>query len=280
MKRVYLLPNLITAFSLSCGLFIIFRIILFGQAEIPFSLYQASVILLLVAGLADVCDGAIARILGAESDFGVQFDSLADSLTFGVAPAVIVLRSFSIPLNSPLFFLLSGSAIVLSLCGVLRLARYNVSASSAKKETFLDERGRKIFTGLPIPAAGLAVVSANLFLISNELNSLLCITEKTRAILMICVMFVVGYFMVSHWKFPSLKTFNIRVKSFFLVSVTAIIAVVFLYGIFHFFSFALFAIFWAYLITAWILSLARLIIGRKSKTLQDFDPDDDQDHKN
>lgn len=278
MKRIYLLPNLVTAFSLSCGLFIIFRIILFGQTVVPYALFQASVILLLVAALADVCDGAIARILGAESEFGVQFDSLADSITFGVAPSVIVLKSFSIPLNSPLFFLLSGSAIVFSLCGVLRLARYNVGANQ-QKESILDKRGRKIFTGLPIPAAGLAVVSANLFLISDEFSCLASISQKTRAIIMICSLFVVGYFMVSRWKFPSLKTFNIRVKSFFLISVTAIIAVVFLYGIIHLFAFVLFILFWTYLIVAWILSLIRLIIGRKSKTLEDFDPEEEQDPK-
>ncbi|MCH9634745.1 MAG: hypothetical protein S4CHLAM7_15060 [Chlamydiae bacterium] len=275
MKRIYLLPNLVTAFSLSCGLFIIFRIILFSQAEMPFTVFKSSVILLLVAGLADVCDGAIARILGAESEFGVQFDSLADSITFGVTPAVIVLRSFSIPLNSPLFFLLSASAIVLSLCGVLRLARYNVG-SSQKKET-LNHRGRKIFTGLPIPAAGLSVVSANLFLISDEFRAITEMSEKTRAIIMISVMFVVGYFMVSRWKFPGVKTFNIRVKSFFLVFVTAISAVVLLYGIFHLFSFTLFAIFWAYLIIAWSLSIIRLILGHHSKRLEDFEPEEDQD---
>ncbi len=278
MKRIYLLPNLVTAFSLSCGLFIIFRIILFGQMEIPYALFQSSVILLLVAGLADVCDGAIARILGAESEFGIQFDSLADSITFGVTPAVIVLSSFSISLDSPYFLFLSGSAILLSLCGVLRLARYNVGAAH-KKEELKDPRGRKIFTGLPIPAAGLAVVSANLFLISDEFNAFVSMSESTRAIIMISVMCVIGYFMVSRWKFPGVKTFNIQVKSFFLVFVTAIIAVVILYGIFHLFAFVLFVIFWAYLITAWSLSIIRLILGRKSKTLEDFDPDDDQDKK-
>lgn len=278
MKRIYLLPNLITAFSLSCGLFIIFRLILIGNCQVPYSMFQSSVILLLVAGLADVMDGAMARILGAESEFGIQFDSLADSITFGVAPAVIVLSSFSIPFNSALFFLLSASAIVLALCGVLRLARYNVSATK-KREVLTDSRGRKIFTGLPIPAAGIAVVSLNLFFISDEFKGLSAISEKTRAIVMITVMFAIGYLMVSQWKFPSLKTFHIRVKSFFLVSLTAIIAVVLLYSLFHLFAVAVLVVFWAYLIIALILSLIRLILGRKSKTLEDFEIDDDQDQK-
>lgn len=276
MKRIYLLPNLITAFSLSCGLFVIFRLVLLDASQISYSLYQSSLILLLVAGLADVCDGAVARILRAESNFGIQFDSLADSITFGVSPAVIVLRSFSMPMNSALFLLLLGSATILSLCGVLRLARYNVGASSPK-EILKDERGRKIFTGLPIPAAGLAVASANLFFISEEFNMIGSLSEKARAILMVCVMFVVGYFMISRWKFPSLKTFHIRVRSFVLVSLTALIAVVLLYGIFHLFAFVVFVIFWAYLVIAWTLSFVRILIGRKTKTLSDFDIDDDQD---
>lgn len=274
MKRIYLLPNLITAFSLSCGLFIIFRIILFADA--PYKLFEASVILMLVAGLADVCDGAIARILKAESDFGIQFDSLADSITFGVAPAVIVLRSFQIESNKGLFLLLSVSSIVYTLCGVLRLARYNVKAAVKKKAPLLGKEN-KSFTGLPIPAAALAIVSLNLFFISDEFSALSEISQKTRAILMICAMVVTGYFMVSRWKFPSLKTFHFRVKSFSLVFVTAVIAVALLYGIFNLFASLLFVVFWGYIITAWVLSCIRVIAGKRSKTLPEFEPEDDSE---
>lgn len=275
MKRIYLLPNLVTAFSLSCGLFIIFRILLFGSYA-PYKLFEASVILMLVAALADVCDGAIARILKAESDFGIQFDSLADSITFGVAPAVVVLRSFEIAPKSGLFLLLSASSIVYSLCGVLRLARYNVTAAVKKKTPLLASESRS-FTGLPIPAAALAIVSLNLFFLSEEFKSLANISEKTRAIVLIAAFILTGYFMVSRWKFPSLKTFHFRVKSFSLVFVTAIIAVVLLYGIVNLFSFILFVIFWGYIATAWVLSCIRAIAGKRSKTLSEFDPDDDSD---
>lgn len=276
MKKIHLLPNLVTAFSLSCGLFVIFRLTLWNAAQVPYTLYQSCIILLLVAGLADVCDGAIARILGAESNFGVQFDSLADAVTFGVTPSVIVLKSFSYPASSALFLLLLGSAVVFSLCGVLRLARYNVGASSPK-EILRDERGRKIFTGLPIPAAGLSVASANLFFLSDEFNLVTALSDKARAIIMICVLFTMGYFMISRWKFPGLKTFNIRVRSFALVSIAAVSAVFLLWGIFHLFAFILFVFFWAYLVIAWTLSLIRLVLGRKSKTLKDFEWEEDSD---
>lgn len=273
MKRVYLLPNLITAFSLSCGLFIIFRILLFGSAA-PYKLFEASVILMLVAALADVCDGAIARILKAESDFGVQFDSLADSITFGVAPAVIVLRSFEIAPNSSLFLFLTAASIVYSLCGVLRLARYNVK-TAAKQKTPLIVKDTRSFTGLPIPAAALAIVSLNLLFISEEFRGLAQVSQKTRAIVLISAMVATGYFMVSRWKFPSLKTFHFRVKSFSLVFVTAIVAVVLLYGIFNLFPFLLVVVFWGYIVTAWVLSCIRVIAGKRSKTLVEFEPDDD-----
>ncbi|MCH9632807.1 MAG: hypothetical protein S4CHLAM6_11500 [Chlamydiae bacterium] len=275
MKKVYLFPNLVTAFSLSCGLFIIFRIILFADV-VTYKLFEGSVILMLVAGLADVCDGAIARILNAETDFGIQFDSLADSVTFGVAPAVIILRSFHAEPASGLFLLLTASAMIFSICGILRLARYNTKAVVRKKTPKIAKDSRS-FTGLPIPAAALAVVSMNLIFISNEFPYLSSISQKTRSIIMICSMVVTGYFMVSRWKFPSLKTFNIRIKSFYLVAVTAAVAVVFLYGIFHLFAFIFFVSFWGYIVTAWVLSCIRAIAGKRSKTLKELDPDDDSD---
>lgn len=275
MKRVHLLPNLVTAFSLSCGLFIIFRIILFADVA-TYGLYKASVILMLVAALADVCDGAIARILKAETDFGIQFDSLADSITFGVAPAVIVLRSFELAPQTGLFLLLTGSAMIFSICGILRLARYNTKAIVRKKKPILAKEN-KSFTGLPIPAAGLAIVSFNLIFLADELPNLHAVSQKARAIVMMCALVVTGYFMVSRWKFPSLKTFNIRIKSFYLVAVTAVVAVLVLYGIFNLFAFILFVIFWSYIVIAWILSMVRVFLGKRSKKLQEMDPDDDFD---
>lgn len=273
MKRVNLLPNVITAFSLSCGLFIIFRIMLF--TGIPtYSLFKTSTILLLVAAVADVCDGAMARILKAESEFGVQFDSLADSITFGVAPSVITIMSFQVAPNSWMFFLLLASSIMYSLCGVLRLARYNTKAILKKTVPKIDFDS-KSFTGLPIPAAALAVISLNLFLLSDEIPSVGEISVKLRAILMICAMVIAGFFMVSRWKFPSLKTFHFRVKSFSLVFLTAVSAVALLYGIFNYFSLMLLAIFWGYMVIAWTLSIIRLIAGRKSKTLSEFEIDDE-----
>ncbi len=78
--------------------------------------------------------------------------------------------------------------------------------------------------------------------------------------------------MVSRWKFLSLKTLRIRVGSFQLVFLTALCAVFIFYGIINHFSPVFFIVSWAYVIVAWILSIARLISGKKLKTLEDFEP--------
>src|SRR3989344_9555304 len=96
MKRVYIFPNIVTAFSLACGLFVIFKINMLEPGSGDYEVVQTSVFLLLVAALADFVDGALARAIHAESEFGLVFDSLADAISFGVAPSVLMLKSLSL----------------------------------------------------------------------------------------------------------------------------------------------------------------------------------------
>ncbi len=275
MKKIYLLPNLITAFGLSCGLFIIFKLSFADPGEVGFDMLQGLSMLLLLAAIADVCDGAVARILRAESEFGVHFDSLADCVTFGVAPSVIILKSLRLSPDSTLAFLITVAAMMYSLCGVLRLVRFNVKNNQAKEDETLRKTEKKNFTGLPIPAGALASVSAGLILMLGQSMWPQLVNEEVRAICMILVLIVIGYFMVSRWKFLSIKTLHFRIRSFYLVFITALLAFVFLYGILHHFAIILFAGTWLYLISAWILSIVRVISGRKSKTLVDFEPEPD-----
>ena len=165
------------------------------------------------------------------------------------------------------------AATIFSVCGVLRLVRFNVTAAKIKGDADQMEANKKHFTGLPIPAAAAAIVSGNLFLVSDEFKYLMTIGEETRAWLMGVQLIVIGYFMVSRWKFPSVKTLHIRVASFQVVFLTVISAVVIFYGLLHHFSVVFVIGSWGYLITAWILSLIRIISGKKSKTLEDFEPD-------
>ena len=94
---------------------------------------------------------------------------------------------------------------------------------------------------------------------------------------LIGAMVVLGYFMVSRWRFPSLKALQIRVASFQLVFTTAIGTVLFFYGVIYHFAVAFFVLSWTYVGTACVLSAIRLIAGKKAKVLADFEPEPDSD---
>jgi CDP-diacylglycerol---serine O-phosphatidyltransferase len=279
LKRIFLIPNAITAFGLTCGLFVIFKTSFADPSRDLFSLLQASAILLLIAALADLADGAVARMIKAESEFGGQFDSLSDSVTFGVAPPLLILKSLTgEDIGRLLTFYVIIAAMIYTLCGVLRLVRYNITSKEVKEN---GNEGAKLkaskhFTGLPIPGAAAASVSAALILVSPEVESWLALSAKTRALFLIGVMLILGYFMVSRLKFPSVKALHFRVPSFYLVFATGVIAVLFLYGILDYFAEAFFVVSWLYLLAAWSLSLIRLIVGKRSKALADFEADQDE----
>lgn len=277
MKKVFLIPNVITALGLACGLFVIFKMNMVEPGASDYTLLHMAAVLLLIAAFADVLDGAIARIIHAESEFGSQFDALSDAITFGVAPSVTILKTLSVPAGTELSFFAMASALFYSVCGVLRLVRFNVSSSKAKGDQAKMTAQKKHFTGLPITAAAPAAVSANLFLLSDDFTRWFSISEQTRAIILIIVMVVLGYFMVSRWKFPSIKMLHFRIPSFHLVLITVLIALVLLYGVIYHFAALFLAIPWIYLLIAWSLSIIRLIAGRKSKTLEDFEPDPESD---
>lgn len=277
IKKINLLPNVITAFGLSCGLFVIFKMTMTEVGGATYQVLTAAAGILLLAALADLLDGAVARAMKAESEFGGLFDSLADAISFGVAPSVIVLKSLSVAPGTELSFFLTTAATVFSVCGVLRLVRFNIISSQSKSDQGLAEANKKNFTGLPIPAAAAAAVSGNLFFVSDEFRYFASISEETRAWIMIVQLILLGYFMISRWKFPSLKTLHMRVASFQLVFITVVSAVVIFYGLLHHFALVFFCCAWGYLVVAWILSIIRLISGRKSKTLEDFEPEPDDE---
>jgi len=277
MKKVHLLPNAITAFALSCGLFVIFRMSMIDAAEANLAVLTSIAGILILAAFADLLDGAVARAIHAESEFGGLFDSLADAVTFGVAPSVIVLKSSQIAHGTELSFLLMIAAMIYSVCGVLRLVRFNVMSNAAKGDPDLVNANKKNFTGLPIPAAAASIVSANLFFVSDELRSVWMISDLVRAWLMLGILIFIGYLMVSRWKFPSLKNLHIRVKSFQIVLFTVLFAVLIVYGILQHFAVVFFVVSWTYLLVAILLSLIRLLSGRKSKTLEDFEPEPDDE---
>ncbi len=270
MRKVNLIPNIITAVGLAFGLFVIFRIVVADVLREDF--FHVMVIcsgFLMFSALADFFDGAIARLISAESDFGSVFDSLCDAVTFGVAPSVMLLRSLRLDPGSELLFFVMAGTLIFSTCGVLRLVRFNVS-KPAREDVY-----NKNFTGMPIPAAALAAVSINLFFISPKFASWYLMGDKMRGGIMVVIMVLLGYLMVSRWKFPSLKSLRFRVKSINLAFIAVIFSIIALYGIMHHFALIFLLLCWSYPLTALVLSAIRLSAGRKSRTLEDFEPEPD-----
>lgn len=274
-KRVYFIPNAITAFGLACGLFVIFKINMVEPGEGSYQVLFTSLLLLLVAAVADVLDGAVARIIKAESEFGVIFDSLSDAVTFGVAPSVLLLKSLSLEQGTGLSVFAIFGAMIYSICGVLRLVRYSVKTAMVKGNIEEEAAQKKNFTGLPIPAAAIAAVSTNLFFVSSFEEKWLHLTDPASALVLTCISILLGLLMVSRWKFPSLKALHFKLPSLQLVLLMVIVAIFLLYGILHFFPVLLLGLTWGYIILGVILSVIRLVAGKKSKTLEDFEPDDE-----
>ncbi len=276
MKKINLLPNMITAFGLACGLFVIFKINMVETTDSYYEVLKTSAFLLLVAAFADFIDGAVARALHAETEFGVMFDSMADSISFGLAPSVLMLKSLSLEQGTWISFVAITGAMIFSLCGVLRLVRFNIKAAEAKGNFLQMIEQKKHFTGLPIPAAAAAAVAANLLFFAPFLTILQEVADITRALILTGVMIVLGYLMVSHWKFPSLKGLHFRIPSFYLAFFTVLLAICILYGILHYFPLLLAVASWGYVLVGLSFAIIRLIAGKKSKTLEDFEPEDDE----
>ena len=135
-KSIYLLPNMITTASLFAG-FLGIVLALEGATE-------SAALSILFAALMDGLDGKVARLTNTASEFGIQYDSLADLVAFGVAPAVLMWQ-WQLGAYGRLGM---AAAFIFVACGALRLARFNISASITSK---------KFFIGLPIPAAACTV---------------------------------------------------------------------------------------------------------------------------
>ena len=166
--KIYLLPNLMTAGNLFCGFAATLRIIeaalMTNRGEFAGDLYHQSLVFILGACVFDLLDGRLARLGGHESPFGREFDSLADVVSFGIAPALLV---YQIVLRD---FARTGwlIAFVYLLCGVLRLARFNCYAIS---NTETNQKSTGDFIGFPIPAAAGVIASLTLFMLWMEEGS-------------------------------------------------------------------------------------------------------------
>ncbi|MCY1016366.1 CDP-diacylglycerol--serine O-phosphatidyltransferase [Pyxidicoccus sp. MSG2] len=145
-KLMFVLPNLFTVTSIFCGFYAI--TLCSGEAG-PVQLYQAA-LAIFFAMFFDGCDGRVARLTKTQSDFGVQLDSLADVISFGAAPGLLVYKWALAPLGFVGLFI----SFAFAACGAMRLARFNVLAARNP-----HGGGGRFFVGLPIPVAAGMLVS-------------------------------------------------------------------------------------------------------------------------
>ena len=212
--KIYFLPNLMTGANLFCGFLALTRIVewkseLGGYHDIKMALF-----FILLACIFDLLDGRVARMGGAESPFGREFDSLADIVSFGVAPAFLMYRVVlqDVFVNHPKWGWLIASVYL--LCGAFRLARFNCLAAMA------GSGGGKEFLGFPIPAAAGLVSSLTLFMIwwdEKEFSR-----ANWRYALPVIMLFL-SAMMVSEVKYPTFKKLDLRATRTFTKTLLAIL---------------------------------------------------------
>ncbi len=211
--RIYVLPTMMTAGNILSGFVAILQIFQGRNGAITEHYYYA-IIAILAACLFDVLDGRLARLGGQESPFGRELDSIADIVSFGVAPALlvhdIVLSSIEQPAN--LGSLIASAYLV---CGAMRLARFNCIAAAND-----DKGASKHFRGCPIPAAAGVISSLTLLLLwlegeNKEIGS----WKYGLAALMV----LLSWLMVSNLAYPSFKSVNWRTRRSFEGVIVAIL---------------------------------------------------------
>jgi CDP-diacylglycerol--serine O-phosphatidyltransferase len=200
MRRgVYILPNLFTTGNLFCGFWAIISVF---QEKFFFA-----AVAILLASAFDVLDGKVARLSGATSKFGVQYDSLADLVSFGIAPAVLAF-SWALRPYGRFGWL---AAFLFVVCGALRLARFNVQSTSGEI---------KYFKGLPIPAA------ASMIALTILLYLRLIETGWVKDIVILVMIYVLAFLMVSNIRYFSFKELNLAKRKPFSLFIFVILSMI------------------------------------------------------
>lgn len=205
--RIYFLPNLLTAGNLFCGFLALTKIVEADPAAPNFnSTIRNALFLILLACIFDLFDGRVARMGGRESPFGREFDSLADLISFGAAPAFLVHRIVLANVFASLPKLGWFIAAVYLVCGAFRLARFNCLAAMS------GTGGGKEFLGFPIPAAAGLVASLTLFLLWLDERGF---AQSKWLYTLPVIMIFLSFMMVSEVKYPTFKTLDFRAQRTF-----------------------------------------------------------------
>jgi CDP-diacylglycerol--serine O-phosphatidyltransferase len=206
-KAMFVLPNLFTVSSIFLGFY---ALVLCAGDATPQQLYQAA-LAIFFAMFFDGFDGRVARMTKTQSEFGVQLDSLADVISFGAAPALLVYKWALAPLGPVGLFV----AFSFAACGALRLARFNVLATRG------DKGSSRFFVGLPIPLAAGAIVA----LVIAHYRQFGSTPDTTTQAPVAVVVVLLAFLMVSTIRYRTFKDLHLSPKSltlFLFLSVAGI----------------------------------------------------------
>ncbi len=192
--HIYVLPNLLTTLNMFCGFFAIIYSI-YGQ-------FTWAAYAIVIAAIFDQLDGRVARMANATSKFGAEYDSLSDLISFGLAPGLLLFL-WSLEPFGRVGWLASFFYVA---CGALRLARFNVQSQSIEKA---------YFQGLPIPMAAGIVASSVLAFADLELDA-------ARSWGVLAMTFLLGFTMVSTFRYRSFKDIDFRHRVPFRYLVTGV----------------------------------------------------------
>jgi CDP-diacylglycerol--serine O-phosphatidyltransferase len=210
-KGMYVLPSLFTTGNMAAGFWAILQVMQATASDFKHLDYAAEAIGFAV--LFDGLDGRIARMTGTSSDFGKEFDSLADVITFGVAPAMLaytwgfhlmpsVALTEWLEWHIKLTQLGAIASFLFLMAGASRLARFNITSNPQPSNP--GRPGKKYFVGMPIPA-GAGVIAAVVHFEAGD-----PIAFWYAALTWLALVAAVGYLMVSTWRFYSFKDIDFR----------------------------------------------------------------------
>jgi CDP-diacylglycerol---serine O-phosphatidyltransferase len=201
-QTVFLLPGLLTTGNLLAGFY---SIVLSLDGR-----YQWAALALFVGMVMDMLDGKVARLTRTTTQFGIEFDSLADVVSFGVAPALL-LYAWAL---QPLGRVGAGAAFLYVICGALRLARFNVLTGITD---------RRYFIGLPIPGAAGVVASTVLFFETGDF-------DRGALFALALATYLLAFLMISNIRYYSFKDLNFAKRHPFPVLLVAALGIVIVFA--------------------------------------------------
>jgi len=216
-KGMYILPSLFTSGNMAAGFYAILEVL--HATPVTYGHLDNAAIAIGFAVLFDGLDGRVARMTGTSSDFGRELDSLADVITFGVAPAMlawtwgfhlmppVALTEWNIKLTQ----LGAIASFLFLMAGASRLARFNITTNAQPSNP--GRPGKKYFVGMPIPA-GAGVIAAVVHFESGA-----PLQSWYTAVTWLAMVSAVGYLMVSTWRFYSFKDIDFAMRRPFRLTI-------------------------------------------------------------